>query len=419
MEIKENTNYLGSITFPDNPQDLVNIVVNYSKNDGITFEFKDTKSLKTAYNIITGGFSNNTDFTLVNCFQKSFNNNCYQYSADLLILNNRFQTKESLIYNRYKFISNGLSIWLNKPFWEENFLKSLCINETQYKIDFSFEKGALLSIGNDVISSSKIVSTNFNGFSFLEFSSIDKTKGFNIIEVFSFFENLFKLLTLLSGNNFSIDYITCFTDKPSKTEQDLSFTINNFPIYRKVKELKTHYWLGELFFKYDEIEEYLDSILKNWNAKEEYYHIIDLNLTNLINPYSSRNTHYINSFACFEGLNKHILSIEDPRKQIDFHKNLFELFYPNNFEWFKLTSKSTRNFLAHGKKKSNEYTFSDFELLYASKAFLMISRFLILKEFGIPEQLLIKKLEFSARSFRGLMNHNAYYEENLIDIPII
>jgi len=419
MNLSKNINYIGKVAIEGSPFREIDIVLSFS-DKGVFFEFYGNFTPDVSYGILTGILLGNGEFTLINSFQQSYKNGLYRFKADYLIYGLKFKTRESLVFNRYRFILRDLSNWLNMRFWKTNFPKVIEMEESLYNQVVNIEAGVNLRISNNFEYKDDFTnySLELKGYSFIEVISINKEKGFSFDYTFSFYVNFLKLLSLVSARRYSIGEIFCIIDKPRSSNEKLIF--DSFPVYRELNEIENSSIFSEIKFKFDEINEYLEPLFIEWNKREELKHLIDLNLTFCLNADNSRNSHFLNAFACLEGIDKHLNGMKDKaRQRLNRYKSYIEEIYPKTSDVFIDNCLNTRNFFAHGKKNNTEYIFNNFELLYAAKTLINISRVLLLKELGIPENLLNDKFKAIATDLKDYMRSNKWFNEGLIEIPLI
>jgi len=419
MNLKENTNYIGKINLKDVPSGEIDIYLSFS-DKGVFFDFHTNSIPNVSYGILTGSLSGYGDFTLINSFQNSCHNNTYKYKSDYLITGSQFQTKESLVFNRYSFELLGLSEWISKKFWVINAEDSIKFEENLYKQDIKIEESVILRISNvcRFNHNYKNYTLDLKGFSFIELISINKDKGFGFDYTFNFIDNLIKFFSFISSRKYKVNNIICFIE--SQNRSDKNIYSRRFSVYREINDAEYAYLFGELSFQFDEINSILENLLIQWNKKNELLNLIDLNLTFCLNKNSSRNSHFLNAFSCFEGIDKHLNGMKDKAKQrLNRYQSYIEEIYPDSSDLFIKNCLDSRNFFAHGKKNNTEYIFNDFELLYASKTLINISRLLILQELGVPKNLLDDKFNSVATNLKDYMSSNKWYNEGLIEIPKI
>ena len=147
MNLKENTIYIGKINLKDVPSGEIDIYLSFS-DKGVFFDFHTNSIPNVSYGILTGSLSGYGDFTLINSFQKSCHNGTYKFKSDYLITGRQFQSKESLVFNRYRFDLLGLSEWISKKFWVINPEDSIKFEENLYKQDIKIEESVILRIAN-------------------------------------------------------------------------------------------------------------------------------------------------------------------------------------------------------------------------------------------------------------------------------
>lgn len=419
MNLKENTNYIGKINLKDVPSGEIDIYLSFS-DKGVFFDFHTNSIPNVSYGILTGSLSGYGDFTLINSFQKSCHNGTYKYKSDYLIYGREFQSKDSLVFNRYKLDLLGLSEWIDKKFWEIDPVESIKFENNLYKQDIKIEENVILRIANicRFNQNYRNHSLDLKGFSFIELISVNKDKGFSFDYAFNFIDNLMKFFSFISSRKYKANNIICFIE--SLNNSDKNVYSMSFPVYREVSDVEYAYLFGELSFQFDEINDILENLFKEWNKKNELLNLIDLNLTFCLNKNSSRNTHFLNAFSCLEGIDKHINDTDDTAKQRLIRYDLYiREIYPETFNDFIKNCIKTRNFFAHGKKNKNDYIFNNFELLYAAKTLVNISRLLILQELGVPKNLLESKFISAATDLKDFMSSNKWYNEGLIEIPKI
>ncbi len=419
MNLKENTNYIGKINLNDAPSGEIDIFL-YFSDKGVFFDFHTNSIPNVSYGILTGTLSGYGDFTLINSFQKSSHNSTYKYKVDYLITGRKFQSKESLVFNRYSFDLLGLSEWIGKNFWEFNSNKSLKFEENLYNQDIAITEGVVLKILNNckINNNYRNYKLNIEGYSFIEVISLNKEKGFGLDFTFNFFDNLIKFFSFISARKYKANNIVCVIENPNKSDKNI-YSRNHY-VYREINDVEYAYLFGELSFQFDEINSILENLLIQWNKKNELLNLIDLNLTFCLNKNSSRNSHFLNAFSCLEGVDKHLNGMKgNAWKRINRYKSYIEEIYPNTSAVFIDNCINTRNFFAHGKKKGEEYIFNNFELLYASKTLINISRLLILQELGVPKYLLDSKFKSVATDLKDYMSSNKWFNEGLIEIPKI
>ena len=419
MNLKENTNYLGEVSVNDVPSGKFDIALSFSSK-GVFFELYAISPPKVSYGILVGTLFGYGDFTLINSSQQSVHNGIYKYKADYLIAGRKFQSKESLVFTRYKVYIHNLSVWIGKEFWNVNLSQSIKLEESLYSKEISIVKGAILKIANDWELSQNYRSNNLNlkGYSYIELITVNKRKGFCFDYTFIFFSNLLKFLSLISGRKYRASEISCVIESPNPSDKNI-YSLS-FPVYREINETENEYTFGEFSLEFNEIDDLLQNLLIGWNNRDDLFHIIDLNLTFCLYKNSSRNTHFLNAFACLEGIDKHINGVKGKaRERLFRYLPYFKEIYPESVDKFIDSCLNTRNYFAHGKKNKDEYIFNNFELLYAAKALVNISRVLILKELGLPENLLSAKFTAIATDLKNLMRSNKWFNQGLIDIPKI
>jgi hypothetical protein len=226
-----------------------------------------------------------------------------------------------------------------------------------------------------------------------------------------------KFIIFLTGKIYPLELIYCESNDWNIVYPDGSKSKRSIEITSFHNTFSEHFFLAELTFTFQEIEDHFETLVEKWHkSMEKFEYLVDLLLTYYLFPGISRQSHFMNTVSAYEGLYKHLNNCKKELGEVLKETvNIIEVFYLSDSNDFIEDCRVSRNFFAHGKKnKNSDKIFNDFELLYASKCLSIIGKYWLLKEFGLNNDLLDEKLDQSAKSFRDLMMMNKRIAEKRV-----
>jgi hypothetical protein len=282
-----------------------------------------------------------------------FRKYCPKY---VFISSNHLIIPFDLIVTSFRVENNVLNEWI-RTFHDfdfenfkvekiEGFSRKIIINE---ELEIDINKSSSVS--------SNIHSLNLKNFGYINFES---KKRLNLLESIEIYNNFQKFLFFYFGQIIPFDDFKIQCQSCGKW---FSMFCSDLVSNKKISSL--------ISLNYQDLNEDLDLLLKNWFTNEDLKFCTDIIIENLLSEKVSYSRRFTNSISAFEAFNKRFgIKHHKPtlERWLNDNKNVFIEIMNIECEIFEEFCKKiirTRDFFVHANKKQTD-CFDSFELLYVS-----------------------------------------------------